>query len=283
MPLGRNFCIVGVGLLGGSIGLALRQRGLADQITGLGRDEQRLAKAAELGAIDRGTTDLADAVSGADLVIVCTPVDKVAGFVSAIAQLDHPCLVTDVGSTKQQMVEQIDQEILKPGGYVRFVGSHPLAGDHRTGVEFARADLFDGRTTVVTPTDSNSPDDVQTIRELWTSLGSRVVELSPVAHDQALAATSHLPHLVSSALAASTTAEQLQLVASGWLDTTRIAAADPGLWREIFAANRQQVLEAAEQFGQNLELLIAALAAGNDQQLEQLLGEGKRIRDAVGN
>jgi prephenate dehydrogenase len=163
------------------------------------------------------------------------------------------------------------------------VGSHPLAGDHRSGCEFARADLFVNRTVVVTPTAASPADAVAAIREFWEAVGSRVVEMLPEAHDRALAITSHLPHLVASALSASTPREHLPLTAGGWQDTTRLAAADPELWRQIFVANRAAMAEAVERFNASLGALHQALQSGDEPKLLELLAEAKQVRDALGS
>ncbi|MEX2169532.1 MAG: prephenate dehydrogenase/arogenate dehydrogenase family protein [Pirellulales bacterium] len=280
-----NFiAIIGVGLIGGSIGLAVRKRGLAKQVVGIGRSPERLAKARELAAIDRGTVNIAEGVHDADLVVVCTPVASIVQRVQEAASAAPPhAVLTDAGSTKRELVAELDNTVNANRSGPRFVGSHPLAGDHRTGCEFARADLFENRVTVITPTSHTSRAATTTVTEFWQALGSRVVEMSPEAHDQALAITSHLPHLVASAMSATTPEEYLPLTAGGWQDTTRLAAADPELWRQIFAANRAAVVEAVERFDVSLAALREALRTGDDRRLLQLLQEAKQVRDALGN
>ena len=168
----------------------------------------------------------------------------------------------------------------------RFVGSHPLAGDHRTGPEHARADLFDGRTVVVTPTEPTRPAAVTEVSGFWQSLGANVTTMTPAKHDAALAITSHLPHLVAVALAAATPAELLPLAASGWRDTTRVAGGDPKLWQPIFAANRQHVLDALDLLSQTLSNLRETLEQGDYESLISILeaaAKKKRDRDALGD
>lgn len=282
MPQFEQLSIVGVGLLGGSIALAARERKVAGTIVGIGRQPTKLANLVNQGMLDRVATNLADGVAAADLVIVATPVDLVAETVAAVRKsAPASCLITDVGSTKQDIVAQVAANTTGSGR--QFVGSHPLAGDHRSGAEFSRANLFEGRTVVVTPDASSGAEAVSRICEFWKALGARVVEMSPSEHDQAVALTSHLPHAVASALASATPESVRHLVATGWSDTTRVAAGDAALWRQIFLANRPQVLAALDQFNQHLALLRAAIEAGDGAKLEQLLAEGKRIRDAVGN
>ncbi len=284
MPSYQQVALVGVGLLGGSIGLALKERGLAAEVIGVGRHREKLDRAVEQGILDRHSTDLATGVAEAEVVVVCTPVDVAAETIALAAQqAPAGCLVTDVASTKGTVVAAVEAILAKGGSNATFVGSHPLAGDHRSGADFSRADLFAGRTVVVTPTDSTSTEATVRAEAFWESLGATVERLSPDQHDAALAITSHLPHLVASALATSTPETIRSLVATGWLDTTRVAAADAALWRQIFSSNRSQVLAALDRYREHLEVLRRALVDEDDAQLEQLLAEGKRIRDAVGN
>lgn len=282
MPSFQRVSIVGVGLLGGSIALALGERQPDCKVTGIGRRLSKLKPLVESGMLHEAVDTLADGVAAADLVIVCTPVEQVAP--TLCEALDHApsdCLATDVGSTKGQIVGQVMSS--SDTAAQRFVGSHPLAGDHRSGAEFARADLLESRTVVVTPVESTEAEATKRIAEFWASLGANVVQQSPQQHDAALGFTSHLPHAVASALAASTPAEVLPLAASGWADTARVAAADPTLWRQIFLSNREAVLAAIDQFDQHLAWLRTAIAEGDEAKLEQLLSEGKRRRDALGN
>lgn len=279
MPSFHRVSIVGVGLLGGSIALALRQRQPDCVVTGIGRSRSKLEALVASGMLHHATDLLAEGTQAAELVIVCTPVAQVATTVcQALENAPSDCLATDVGSTKANIVADVAAKC--PEKARRFVGSHPLAGDHRSGAEFARADLLEGRTVVVTPGESEATGRIE---EFWTALGAEVQQLSPEDHDSALAATSHLPHVVASALAAATPASILGLAASGWADTSRIAAADPALWRQIFLSNREAVLAAIDQFDHHLAGLRSAIAEGDEAKLEQLLAEGKRIRDALGN
>jgi prephenate dehydrogenase len=279
--------IVGVGLIGGSIGLALRERKLAQKIIGIGRRQQSLDAARKVGAIDHGVTNLANGVSQAQLVIVATPVDTIAErVVQASAACPAGALITDAGSTKASIVAAVDAGLASRRSGPRFVGSHPLAGDHRTGPEHARADLFDGRVVVITPTEHTRPAAVTEVRGFWQSLGANVRTMKPGDHDAALAITSHLPHIVAVALAAATPTELLPLTASGWRDTTRVAGGDPELWQAIFTANREPVLEAIDQMDQALDSLRESLEQGDNESLRSILetaAKRKRERDALGD
>jgi len=282
----NKVAIVGVGLIGGSIGAALLKRRLAREVVGIGRRRESLETAKRLGTVTAISTDLAQGVLAAELVVVCTPPGRIAEDVcQAAAACRQPKWITDAGSTKQQIVEQIAQtrqQTAWPPG-VRFVGSHPLAGSEQRGAEHSSADLFEGRTVVVTPGADSAVADVEVIGDFWRSLGARVVQMEPGEHDRAVAATSHLPHLVASAVAAGTPKEYVTLTAGGWLDTTRIAAGDPSLWQQIFSSNRASVLLALAEFERRLAELRAALTAEDAPGLEQLLAEAKHIRDAVGS
>jgi prephenate dehydrogenase len=276
MHLWKTVAIVGVGLIGGSIGLALRQRKLAQRVVGIGRRQETLDQARKLKAIHHGTTELADGVRDADLIIVCTPVNAIVDHVVACAAYSSGALVTDAGSTKSHIVQSLDEQL--PRG-VRFVGSHPLAGSEKTGPQHARADLFEGRVVVVTPTRRTARSDAQAIGQFWEALGARVVSMTPAAHDAAVAATSHTPHVVAAALAAATHTKDLPLVAGGWLDTTRIAGGDEELWRQILLDNRENTLAALERFQASLSDFRAALEAANGAKLKQLLGKGRKRRE----
>ena len=287
--------IVGVGLIGGSIGLALRQRGLAKQIVGVGRRQASLDRALACGAIDSATTDLAAGVAKADIVIVATPVASVVEDVCrALAAAPAKALVTDAGSTKASICAAISNAAISNNEKIdngNFVGSHPLAGDHRSGPEHARSDLFDGKTVVVTPTEATPPETAERAKTFWKSLGANVLQMSPEQHDRALATTSHLPHLVASALAATTPTEWLPLAATGWADTTRIAAADPKLWTQIFMQNSPDVVEALDRLIEQLQTTRANLVADETSdesseipfEIEKFLHQAKRTRDALGN
>jgi prephenate dehydrogenase len=272
-----------VGLIGGSIGRAVRERKLAQRVVGVGRRESSLAVACDVGAVDRTTTDLTEGVAEAGLVVVCAPVAVLADLICQVAAAcPAECLITDAGSTKAALVAEVERR-LPTGAGPFFIGSHPLAGDHLTGPTNARANLLDGNKVVVTPTDRTDPAAVDAISLFWQSLGATVLQMSPAAHDEAVAVTSHLPHLAAFALASATPESMGPLAASGWRDTTRVAAADPTLWQQIFTSNDQAVLAALDRFEDSLSALRRAIADGDDAALVKLLTEAKQIRDALGN
>jgi prephenate dehydrogenase len=277
--------IIGVGLLGGSIGLALRKRKLAKNVVGIGRRRSSLAKAKELGCITQTSLTIRRGVAQAELVIVCTPVDLIAlqaeeaaGFCASGA------IITDVGSIKAQIVRAAEPTVLAASrGKAHFIGSHPIAGSEKTGPESARADLLHGRVVVMTPTARTDGAAYARLAALWEALGAKVLNLSPDEHDAALACTSHLPHLLAGALAVATPAERTRLCGNGWRDTTRIAAGDVDLWRQILTANATHTLKALDDFERVLARFRAALEAGDGPALAELLAEGKQRRDAVGS
>ncbi|MBI1903947.1 MAG: prephenate dehydrogenase [Planctomycetia bacterium] len=277
--------IIGVGLIGGSIGLALRRRQLAGRVVGIGRSRDSLETARRIGAVDEITTDVAKGVAGADLVVVCTPVGRIVEHVRLAAEhCREGALITDAGSTKAQIVRGLRRFSQKnPPRGVRFVGSHPLAGSERSGPAEAQADLFVDHVVVVTPLRSTPAGDIAEVREFWESLGARTVTMSPSQHDRALAATSHVPHLVAAALSASVPEAYRELAAGGLRDTTRIAAGDPELWRQIFSTNRRDVLRSLQRFQKTLRTFQQALRSDQDGRLAKLLAKGKKHRDALGN
>jgi prephenate dehydrogenase len=273
--------IVGVGLIGGSIGQAARQRGLCQTIIGVGRDPLSLEKAKATGAIDSFTTDLAEGARPADFVVVCTPVDKIAFHVQQAAQVCKPgTIVTDAGSTKANIVNDVEGRM--PKG-VAFVGSHPLAGSEKRGPEHATADLFEGRITVVTQTPWTDAAAVKRVNEFWTALGSTVHMLDPETHDRALALTSHLPHLAAASLAGIVPPQYRQFTATGFRDTTRIASSDPKLWAAIFRQNALAMADALQRYADRLDQFRRAILDDDEATLIELFSSGKRVRDALGS
>ena len=279
-PTYRKAVIVGVGLLGGSIGLALRHRQLVEEIVGVGRPGNPPLAALEIGAVDRIEETIAAAARDADLIICCAPVQQIPEHAEACAAVMDPHgLITDVGSTKLTIAEHISR-----GQSAKlFIGSHPLAGGTGSGCRFAKDDLLVGSLVVVTPLTTSSPELISRTEQLWHSLGARTTRMSPEQHDVALAQTSHLPHLLASALAGATPRELLPLTATGWQSTTRVAAGSAELWRQILEENRLPALQALQNFGKVLAQWVAALENNDGQALQQLLEEGKATRDALGS
>jgi prephenate dehydrogenase len=273
--------IVGVGLVGGSIGMALLQRNLATNVVGIGRRQVTLRTARRMGAVTHTTVDLNKGVADAELIVVCTPAGHI---VEHVRQAAHHCpertLLTDAGSAKQAIVEALDGGLARG---CRFLGGHPLAGSEKAGAGNASADLFEGRVAILTPTKNTRAEDFDLLEQFWQSLGSVVVQMTPEEHDRALALTSHLPHLAAVALALAVPEKYFRLSGTGILDTTRVAAGDPELWRQILSLNRDNVLTALEQYGAQLAQLHAALRDGNQDAITDFLTLAKKNRDALGS
>jgi prephenate dehydrogenase len=273
--------IVGVGLIGGSIGMALRQRGLAERVIGIGRRQPSLRTARRVGAVTNTTVEMSKGVAEAELIVVATPVGRIAEDVERAAQFcPEGTLITDAGSTKRTIVEAVDGRL--PRG-CRFLGSHPLAGGEKAGAIHARADLFEGRVAILTPTKNTRAEDFDALEDFWSSLGSVVVQMTPEDHDRALALTSHLPHVAAAALAAILPERYFRMTGTGVLDTTRIAAGDPELWKQILGQNRENVLAALGQYENQLAALRTAIQQGDQETLQRLLAQAKKNRDAMGS
>ena len=280
----RQLTIVGVGLLGGSVAKAARARGVASQIVGVGRDAGRLEAASRDGAFDTVTTELASGVRDADVVVLAAPVLAILRLLEAVAKAASPeTIVTDVGSTKGAIVAAAAR--IARDQPLRFVGSHPMAGSEQSGYAHARVDLFHGATVVVTPGERSEPAAVKTIVALWEALGAgRVVTLDPDAHDRAVAAISHLPHLAAFALVDAVERFEpgaFDVAARGFRDTTRIAAADPVMWEEIFLDNREALAASLEVYRKSLDGLADLIVRGDGDALRAAIARIKARREEL--
>jgi prephenate dehydrogenase len=277
--------IAGVGLIGGSLGAALRAAGLATDVVGFGRSQANLDIARARGLVDRVTRDPAAAAADADVVVLAGPVGTSAALATAFRPHARPgTLLTDVGSVKAAPVAALEAVWADVGPVV---GAHPIAGSEASGAAAARADLFRGRRCVVTPTAGTDPGAVERVRALWEGVGAKVETMPPLEHDALLARVSHAPHLVAYALVAAVADRHvggraaLAYAGSGFRDTTRIAASPPELWRDIALANREPLAAALAEFGSALERLTAAIAAGDAPALDALLGAAAATRRAL--
>ncbi len=279
----RRLSIVGLGLLGGSVAKAARAEGLADEIVAVGRDRERLEPALRDGVVDLISTRLEEGVAGSDFCLLATPVATLSALLPAVwPALPADALLTDVGSTKAAIVEAA--EALGRGRPLGFVGSHPMAGSEQSGYRVSRRDLFQGATVILTPTERTDPDAAKRVGAFWEALGGRLVILDPVTHDRATAAISHLPHLVADALVDAVVRMDprfFEVAGRGFKDTTRIAASDARVWREIFHENRAGLAEALAAFRAALGELERLLAAGDVAAIEQALDRIRRVREAV--
>jgi prephenate dehydrogenase len=271
--------ILGVGLLGGSIGLAVRAAMPGCRVVGYGHRPATLQRALEIGAIDESHTDPAAAVRDADLVILATPVGLFESILRAISPALSPgAIVTDVGSTKRSIV-RLARSILPAG--VHFVGSHPMAGSEKRGVEFARTDLLAGALCIVTPEESTDQAALAKVEAFWQSLQMRTTQLAPDVHDQRLADISHLPHAVAAALVLMQEEASLGLAGKGFLDTTRIASGDGALWRDIFQDNADNLRAGIHRLTQTLTRLVELLDRQDSQAITDWLDQASRRRDAL--
>lgn len=275
--------LAGVGLLGGSLGLALKQRKLADLVVGFVRRKESIKECEDHGAVDSATLDLQEAISGAELVVLCTPIAKMQALAKQMRPgLAKGAIVTDVGSVKGNVVQNLEGLIAKAGGI--FVGSHPMAGAERMGVAAARGDLFNNAVCVVTPTPKTNKTAVEKIEELWRSVGARPLRLTPNLHDELVSRSSHLPHVLAATLANAILdpkrpREQTALCANGFRDTTRIASGSPEMWRDIALANRENLVEALDLFVEDLREFRRVLKAKNEKAISKFFETAKKRRD----
>ena len=279
----NKITLVGVGLLGGSIGLAAKRRKLAREVAGFVRRAASLKDCEKAGAVDYATRDLLAAVSGADIVILCTPLAQMRLLVKQmLPALKRGAIVTDVGSVKSSVVRELEPLIAKAGAH--FIGSHPMAGAEKTGVLSARSDLFECATCVVTPTGKSHKTSLTKVTQFWKSMGARVVRLTPETHDVLVSRSSHLPHVVAAALASMVLdpkqpQQQVSLCANGFRDTTRIASGSPEMWRDITLANRRNLLKSIAVFIGKLQQFQKALKKADARAVAGLLQTAKQRRD----
>ena len=269
--------IVGVGLIGGSMGLALKQRRVARRVVGVGHRRSTLQKARRRGAVDTFTTSIRKGVADAELVVLATPVDLLCEHAAEGVGAYRPdAVVTDVGSVKGTIVSQCER--LLRGGPA-FVGSHPLAGSERRGIDAAETDLLQGSSVLMTPTARTCPHAARRVADLWRALGAMVHVMSPSEHDRLVAGFSHLPHVVAAMLVNCLPADSREWVAGGFLDTTRVAGGDPRLWYGILRQNRRNVLTSLARFGKHLDAMRRALERDDPRQVKRLLAKAKSVRD----
>lgn len=270
----QQMTIIGVGLLGASLAKVCRQRKLVEAIVGFGRSADTLKRAELQNVIDRGTTDLKDAVADADLVVLCSPVGAIVPrFLEMAPHLKPGCIVTDVGSVKGMLVREIEPAL--PEG-VRYVPAHPIAGAEKSGLDAATVDLYEGARCILTPTAKTDPGALERIRKFWQDVGMRVQLLDADEHDFIYGAVSHLPHVVAFALIntigqikTGSQEDILSLSAGGLRDITRIASSDPVMWRDIFLANKEHMLDLIGRMEETLAHIKDLIAAGEGAALEE--------------
>ncbi len=282
-PIGK-LTVVGVGLIGGSCAAALRRAGAVKEVVGLGRSAGSIGKALELGVIDRAAADWADALGGADVVLLATPVGQMEAMFAALAPaLDPHTVVTDAGSTKSDVIAAARARL---GGRIgQFVPSHPIAGAEKSGVAAASAGLFDGKRVVMTPLAENPPGAIARVRALWRACGACVTEMDAGEHDRVFAAVSHLPHLLAFALVHALARRDnagvlFGFAASGFRDFTRIAGSSPEMWRDICMANHEALLGELDRYVEELAEVRALIAARDAAGIEALFRRACGARNA---
>ena len=273
--------IVGVGLIGASLGLALKKAGVATKVLGVGRSKANLDQAQKMGAID-GVVDLVEAAKQSDVIVLCMPVAQMrTAFETIEPHLESRTMITDAGSTKGDVILAAKEVLGKKA--CQFVPAHPIAGGAQHGASAAKADLFQGKQTIVCPLQENSPEDIALIMGLWESVGSVVKKIGVVQHDAIYAAVSHLPHLLSYALMASVVNsedadQKLDHVGAGFKDFTRIAASSPEMWRDICLGNRTAILQELDRYLLIVNHMRKLVAEGDGEGLEKLFNKASKAR-----
>ena len=275
----KRVTIIGLGLIGGSLGLAMKKGRLAREIIGVSRRRSTIRKAKAIGAVDRVTLDVKKGVRDSDLVILTLPVLKIMDIARRVSgYLKRDAIMIDAGSTKSDIVKRIERSL--PSG-VSFVGSHPVAGSERSGVKYARGDLFRGAHCILTKTPRTDPKALNKIKRFWNRLGMKVEIMSPEKHDRVISRLSHLPHAASVSLCNISRKEDLHLAAGGFRDTTRIASGSPELWRDIFITNRDNIARDVRLFKIELSEVERALKNNNKKYLSRLFKKAKAVRDSI--
>ena len=279
----ERLCVIGVGLIGGSLARAVREAGFCQEVVGAGRNPQNLQAAVDLGVIDRYETDIGKAVSGADMVLVSVPLGAMAAVFEAInGNLAEHAVLTDAGSAKGSVIDAARQAFA--GLPASFVPGHPIAGTEQSGVEASFAGLYRGRRVILTPLPETDSHALDRVRDMWEAAGATVTEMDPVHHDAVLAATSHLPHVLAYALVESLArlsddGEVFEYAAGGFRDFTRIASSDPVMWRDICLANGDAIQLMIEHFVTDLQELTKAIENRDGQQLLDIFSSAKAARD----
>lgn len=273
----RRVAIVGVGFMGASLGLAIKKKKLAREIIGIGLHETSLREAIDLGAIDESTMDLKKGIQGADLIVLATPVQAIVEAIEAIAvEFKRSVIITDLGSTKSAIVERAEKLLHHS---VLFVGSHPLVGSEKKGPTYANASLYEGGTCVMTPTDKTNRLAKEKIKQFWTQLGLNVKLMSPAEHDESLAFISHLPHFSSFALMKILPENVNDIITQGLKDSTRIAASDALMWKDIALSNHKYVLKALDEYVKALSTIRKAIVTKDQDVLIETFKQAKVKRE----
>ncbi len=280
-----TLAIIGVGLIGGSLAIALKHAGKVGRIIGVGRSRSNLETAQQLGAIDEIQVDLKQAVRESDVILLATPVNTIADLLNAVApEISGSKIVTDVGSVKRGIVNAARDALGKQ--YSRFVPGHPVAGKEKSGIAAASGDLFENHKVILTPTEETDSDACQTIEKMWAVVGATVKLMNVDDHDRVLSITSHLPHVLAYVMMdfLSTSPERqscYEMAAGGFYDFTRTASSDPEMWRDISIMNRTRLLEHIAKYQDQLKNVARMIAAGDEKAIEDLYASAKQARSLV--
>lgn len=275
----KRVTIIGLGLIGGSLALAIKEKKLAKEIIGVSRRKSTINQAIKDKIVDFATLNLESGVRDSDLVIIAIPVFKITEITKSIAPfLRKGAIITDAGSTKKYIVKDIEKAKLKGA---HFVGSHPIAGSERSGIKFINKDLFKGAYCILTKTNNTNPEAFNKIKKFWRKLEMKVRVMSPDAHDRLLSKISHLPHVIAVSLVNSIGRKDINLSAGGFKDTTRIASSEPGLWKDIFLTNKENLVKDIKVLKKELFKIEAALKSNSSHDLLRLLSRAKSIRDSL--
>jgi len=275
----RKVAIVGVGLIGGSIGMAIKKHNLAREVVGVSRKNSSLVYALKNKSIDKAFSDIQKAVNNADFVILAAPVGSIVNLLSHIGPLlKRNCIVTDVGSTKTVIVDAAEKQLPSPA---LFVGSHPLAGSEKKGALYANAELFENSVCVMTPTSTTNRLARDKVKHFWTKIGAKVTVLSPEEHDKVLSYISHLPHLIAYGLIQTIPQEFHNYATQSFKDITRIASSTPQMWNDICMANAKHIIKSMDEFAENISLFRRSIIAKDEKKLTEYFDKAKTKRDKI--
>jgi len=278
----KKVCIIGIGLIGGSLAKAINKTQQSEIVFGFGRDKSRLEKAQKSNVIDQYSTDIGEALNGANMVIIATPVGSYESILMEMKpHIVEGMVISDVGSTKVSVIEAVKSVF--DGALDNFIPAHPIAGKEKVGFEASDADLFVNRKVIITPLENNNPESIKILTKMWEGVGAEVDFMTPQSHDELLGMTSHLPHMLAFSLVnylISQHPEASVYAAGGFKDFSRIASGDAIMWRDICLHNRDAIVAHIKAYQESLNTLVEAIDSHNKDQLESLFREAKNTRDS---
>ena len=278
----KKVCIIGIGLIGGSLSKAIKKTNQSEIVFGFGRDEDRLEKAQKGNVIDQYSADIVEALDGANMVIIATPVGSYESILRKIKpHITKDMLISDVGSTKVSVIEAV--KTVFDGVLDNFIPAHPIAGKEKSGFEVSDADLFVNKKVIITPLENSNPESIKVLTKMWEEVGAEVDFMTPKSHDDLLGMTSHLPHMLAFSLVnylISQHPEASVYAAGGFKDFSRIASGDATMWRDICLHNRDAIVAHIKGYQESLNALVDAIDSQNKEQLESLFREAKNTRDS---